>query len=77
MRKAIEQETLAALVETGAAREFREGGSLAAGTAPRGQMAADPLTARTGALLALTHRRRAVLRSDGDQGIDDRAINIC
>jgi hypothetical protein len=77
VKKAIAQDTLAALVETGAAREFRalrDGESLAPGTAPRRQVATNPLPARTDALLALTDRRRAFLRRGGDQGADRRDV---
>jgi len=48
MKNAIEQETLPALVETGAAREFRvlrEGGGMAAGATTRREMATGTLAA--------------------------------
>lgn len=50
MKKAIAQETLKALVERGGAGASgaADRGGLAAGNAPRGQMAADSLAARTG-----------------------------
>lgn len=67
MKRAIEQDTLAALVETGAAREFRV---LRDGEAWRLELRPGAVKARTGQTLALTDGGGAVLRRGGDQGTD-------
>lgn len=80
MRTAIEHETLAALVETGAAREFRvlregEGEGEAWRLELRlGSKWLPALKARTDQVLAFADGGGAVLRRGGDQGADGRAL---
>lgn len=76
MKRAIEQETLAALIETGAAREFRvlRDGEAWRLELPRRQVAADPLATRASEVVALIDRRWAVLRGGGHPGADGRVV---
>ena len=76
MKRAIEQETLQALVETGAVvSSDQRRRSLAPGTAPRQQVATGALAARTSQVLAVDDGGGAVLRRGGHQRADGRALN--
>lgn len=76
MKKSIGQDTLQALIETAAAREFRaRRGGLDAGHPPRRYLAARALAARTRAYLGQLDRCRALRFRGRDSRTQRRAVN--